>query len=595
MLDFTQIISITGKRWQEKLYDSRLAFGLSQRFDEPEIIGRLLANRNITLEEASHFLNPALKNFLVDPSHLHDLDNAVQRIIQAIQKKEKICIFGDYDVDGATSTALLYRYFKQIGVYTDFYIPDRLQEGYGPSSDAFKKLYQAGTHLIITVDCGTTSHQPLEEAKNLGVDVIVIDHHISEPKLPSAVAIINPNRLDQESPCQNLAAVGVCFLFLIALNRALRQKGYFSSLPEPNLLQFLDLVALGTVCDVMPLQKLNRAFVTQGLKIMAQRQNLGLKILMDLAGLQEAPSAYHLGFLLGPRINAGGRVGKSTHGVTLLTTDDPIVAQKIAHELDIFNRERQAIEAEVLKEAHHQAEIQAQQEGILIVGSTHWHPGVIGIVAGRLKDYYHRPTLVVSFDENGFGKGSGRSIPGVDLGSLIHAARQTKLIPAGGGHAMAAGFSIDKSNLQLFKDFLNSRIQALNLDLVPCLSIDGHLSVEAATPQLLKKLERLSPYGQGNPTPRFMFSNVRILHTEIVGNHHIKCHLGSLEGGKLQAIAFKSCETALGPAFLNHSGRPFHMLGTLKLDSWLGQERVQFSIEDAILASDALPHKQAGP
>ncbi|OJX12397.1 MAG: single-stranded-DNA-specific exonuclease RecJ [Caedibacter sp. 37-49] len=593
MLDFTQFISITGKRWQEKRYDSRLAFGLSQRFDEPEIIGRLLASRNITLEEAPDFLNPTLKNFLIDPSHLHDLDKAVQRIIQSIEKKEKICIFGDYDVDGATSTALLYRYFKQIGICADFYIPDRLQEGYGPSSAAFKKLHQAGTHLIITVDCGTTSHQPIEDAKNLGLDVVVIDHHISEPKLPSAAAIINPNRLDQESPYQTLAAVGVCFLLLIALNRTLRQKGYFTSFPEPNLLQFLDLVALGTVCDVMPLQKLNRAFVAQGLKIMAQRQNLGLKTLMDLVSLQETPSTYHLGFLLGPRINAGGRVGKSTHGVTLLTTDDPIVAQKIAHELDIFNRERQAIEAEVLAEAHQQAKMQAQQEGILIVANTHWHPGVIGIVAGRLKDYYHRPTLVISFDENGFGKGSGRSIPGIDLGSLIHAARQMNLIPAGGGHAMAAGFSLEKSNLQPFKDFLNTRIQALNLDLVPCLNIDGHLTVEAATPHLLRKLDRLSPYGQGNPTPRFMFSNVRILHTEIVGNNHIKCHLGSLEGGKLQAIAFKSCETSLGPAFLNHSGRPFHMLGTLKLDSWLGQERVQFSIEDAILASDALALKQA--
>ena len=335
MLDFSCSTSITGKRWQEKACDDRLAFALSQRLDEPEIVGRLLASRNITLEEAPDFLTPSLKNLLVDPSHLHDLNNAVQRIIQAIEKKEKICIFGDYDVDGATSTALLYRYFKQIDLHVDFYIPDRLQEGYGPNILAIEKLRQSGVHLIITVDCGTTSHAPLKAAENMGLDVIVIDHHIGEPKLPPATAIVNPNRLDQESSCQTLAAVGVSFLLLIALNRTLRQQGYFKSFPEPNLLQFLDLVALGTVCDVMPLQKLNRAFVTQGLKVMAQRQNLGLKTLMDTAGLQEAPSAYHLGFMLGPRINAGGRVGKSTHGVTLLTTDDPALAQKIAQELEV--------------------------------------------------------------------------------------------------------------------------------------------------------------------------------------------------------------------------------------------------------------------
>ncbi|MBN9343613.1 MAG: single-stranded-DNA-specific exonuclease RecJ [Caedibacter sp. 38-128] len=587
MLDFSCSTSITGKRWQEKACDDRLAFALSQRLDEPEIVGRLLASRNITLEEAPDFLTPSLKNLLVDPSHLHDLNNAVQRIIQAIEKKEKICIFGDYDVDGATSTALLYRYFKQIDLHVDFYIPDRLQEGYGPNILAIEKLRQSGVHLIITVDCGTTSHAPLKAAENMGLDVIVIDHHIGEPKLPPATAIVNPNRLDQESSCQTLAAVGVSFLLLIALNRTLRQQGYFKSFPEPNLLQFLDLVALGTVCDVMPLQKLNRAFVTQGLKVMAQRQNLGLKTLMDTAGLQEAPSAYHLGFMLGPRINAGGRVGKSTHGVTLLTTDDPALAQKIAQELEVFNRERQAIEAEVLKEARFQAEIEANQNSILIVGSAQWHPGVIGIVAGRLKDHYHRPTLVISFDENDIGKGSGRSIPGIDLGSLIQAARQRNLILAGGGHSMAAGFTIEKSKLEPFKSFLNERIQAFKIDMTPYLTIDGYLSLDSATPELLHKLERLAPYGQGNPTPRFVFSNIRILHAEIVGNSHIKCHLGTLEGSRLQAIAFKSYETTLGPALLNHSGRFFHILGTLKLDSWLGQNRVQLSIEDAFFASEA--------
>lgn len=593
MIDFSHTLSLTGKRWQEKACDTRLAFALSQRLDEPEIVGRLLASRNITLEEAPHFLNPSLKNLLVDPSHLLDLTNALQRIVQAIKEKEKICIFGDYDVDGATSTALLYRYFKQIGIQVDFYIPDRLQEGYGPNIPALEKLHQSGAHLIITVDCGTTSHEPLQMAKSIGLDVIVIDHHIGEPKLPSAIAIVNPNRLDQESPCQTLAAVGVSFLLLVALNRTLRQQGYFTSCPEPNLLQFLDLVALGTVCDVMPLQKLNRAFVTQGLKVMAQRQNLGLKTLMDTAGLQEAPSAYHLGFMLGPRINAGGRVGKSTHGVTLLTTDDPALAQQISQELEIFNRERQAIEAEVLQEAQSQADIEINQSSILIVENTHWHPGVIGIVAGRLKDSYHRPTLVISFDEKGIGKGSGRSITGIDLGSLIQAARQSNLIISGGGHAMAAGFTIEKSKLALFKTFLNERIQALNLDLVPSLTIDGYLSLSSATPEFLQKLERLAPYGQGNPTPRFVFSNIRILHAEIVGRNHIKCQVGTLEGNRLQAIAFKSYETPLGPALLNHSGRLFHILGTLKLDSWSGKERVQLSIEDALSASESLPFKQA--
>lgn len=592
MFDFSYSTSITGKRWQEKKHDSRLAFTISQRLDEPEIVGRLLASRHVSFEEASHFLAPSLKNSLSDPSHLHDLDKAVQRIIKAIKNKEKICIFGDYDVDGATSTALLYRYFKQVDLSVDFYIPDRLQEGYGPNIAALRKLHQNGTHLIITVDCGTTSHDPLDAAKTLGLDVIVVDHHIGEPKLPSALAIVNPNRLDQESSCQSLAAVGVCFLLLIALNRTLRHQNYFTSFPEPNLLQFLDLVALGTVCDVMPLQHLNRAFVAQGLKIMAQRQNLGLKTLMDTAALQETPSAYHLGFMLGPRINAGGRVGKSTHGVTLLTTDDPNLAQKIAQELEIFNQERQAIEAEVIKEALYQAEIEVEKNSILIVEKTAWHPGVIGIVAGRLKELYHRPTLVISFDENGVGKGSGRSIPGIDLGSLIQAARQSNLLLAGGGHSMAAGFSIEKSTLPRLKAFLNERIEALKLDLTPCLTIDGYLSLNSATTDLLDKLERLAPYGQGNPTPRFVFSNIRILHAEIVGNNHIKCQLGTVEGGRLQAIAFKSYDTPLGPALLNHSGRLFHILGTLKLNSWLGQNRVQLSIEDAFFASDVRPLPQ---
>jgi single-stranded-DNA-specific exonuclease len=580
--EVTRELSVSGKRWLLREVDPRTVLALVQRLGESELMARLLAIRGATLDNVQQFLHPTLRDHLPDPLHLKDMDIAISRLLHAIQRGEEICFYGDYDVDGATSTALMVSYFRAIGLSPRFYIPDRIQEGYGPNVAAFTALAQDGVKVIVTLDCGTTAFEPIAAAQQAGVDVIVIDHHTAEPRLPEAFAIINPNRLDEQSPYRFLAAVGIAFLTLVALNQRLRQVGYFKKRPEPDLLTFLDLVALGTVCDVMPLQGLNRAFVKQGLKVLSKRQRQGLRALCDVGGMVSPPAAYHLGFVLGPRINAAGRIGCADYGTRLLLSHDEEETQTLARTLDHLNRERQVIEQQVLEEASIQAE-QQDQSPLIIVHGDGWHPGVIGIVAGRLKERFHRPTLVISFDNQHLGKGSGRSITGIDLGSLIHAARQQELIPNGGGHAMAAGFSVMRGQLASFREFLIERILATAPGLVPAASFDGYLAASALTVEFVESLARLEPYGQGNPAPRFVVENLQITASEVVGNGHIRVFLRSLEGLRLKGVAFRAVGTPLGDCLLNPPFHPVQMLVAVKLNHWNGNTTVELDIEDMCL------------
>ena len=572
--------SESGKKWNLRPYNEMDALALSQRLGLPSIVAQMLAARGFHMDSAESFLNPTLRANLPDPYSLKDMETAVARITHAIQNKQNIVIFGDYDVDGATSSALLYRYFNQLGATARVYIPDRIDEGYGPNETAFETLAREGAHLIITVDCGTTSFAPLQKAKELGLDVIVIDHHAAEPKLPEAHAIVNPNRLDEPvNPLQHLAAVGVSFLLTVALNRHLRSIAFFKTAPEPNLMDLLDLVALGTVCDVMPLKGLNRAFVKQGLKVMADRKNLGLKTLSNVTKIDSFPTTYHLGFVLGPRINAGGRVGEAGLGSLLLRTENPTQAEEIALKLEEFNRVRKEIEYDVLNAAFDQAH--KQLDPIIMVADRGWHPGVIGIVAGRLKEKFNRPACVISLSEDGIGKGSARSIPGLDLGAMIQAAKQSGLLIAGGGHAMAAGFSVEEAKIPEFHSFLSQRSTSfMSQDNVPVLELDGILNLNALTPALVNKIDSLAPFGSGNPTPKFALTNLRILKIDIVGGEHIRLVAGQLDNAKVNAIAFRAVESDMGQALLNHRGNPVHLAGSLKLDSWMGVEKLQFVIDD---------------
>src|SRR5437868_13958238 len=484
--------SLTGRRWAERLADERLALAMAQRHGLPDAICRLLAAREVDLEGVPDFLEPTLRRFLPDPSHLKDMDVAVARLVRAIQQGERIVVFGDYDVDGATSSALLLRFFRSIGGNIRVYIPDRRKEGYGPNTAALLKLREEGAAVVVTVDCGVTAYAPLAEAKRVGLDVIVIDHHQAEITLPEAVAVVDPNRVDDDSPHKQLAAVGVAFLLAVGVNRALRAAGWYNTArTEPDLRQWLDLVALGTVADVVPLTGVNRALVRQGLLVMAQRRNPGLVALADVARLREAPGAYHLAFLLGPRVNAGGRVGQADLGARLLASDDRHEVGALALRLDEFNAERRAIEREVLDQAIARLEglYGPDRKGLpsaLVVESEGWHIGVIGIVASRLVERYGRPAFVVGMDGD-LGKGSGRSVKGVDLGAAVLAARQRGLLVNGGGHAMAAGLTVARGHLAELATFLDQRLGPLlgAAPLVRELGIDAALAPGAATQDLV--------------------------------------------------------------------------------------------------------------
>jgi len=573
--------SLGGRRWCLRPGDEREAVALSQRFALPELVGRVLAARGIGLDDAEPYLAPTLKALLPDPSHLLDMDKAVARLVAAVTNREPIGIFGDYDVDGATSSALLANFLRAASATALVHIPDRIVEGYGPNAPALLALLAKGCRVVVTVDCGTTAFAALAAAAEAGIDVIVVDHHEAEEALPAAFAMVNPNRLDETSPHGHLAAVGVAFLLAVALNRGLKEAGWYAGRAAPDLLQWLDLVALGTVCDVVPLIGVNRALVTQGLKVMARRGNVGLAALADVAAIREKPDAYHCGYILGPRVNAGGRVGGAELGTRLLSTDDAAEAADIASQLDGFNKDRQEIEAVVLRQAIDQVEGHPEDGGPLVLAAGDgWHPGVIGIVAGRLKERYARPACVVAFDGD-TGKGSGRSVSGLDLGAAIIAARQAGLLSAGGGHAMAAGFTVAKSKLAEFRAFVAARLEAQQEgDLVPLLELDGALDCGGATVALIETLARLGPFGSGNAEPRFAIVAARIVKADVVGAGHVRCVLAGSGGQRLKAIAFRAADTDLGQALLTARGTAFHLAGTLRADTWGGTTSVQLSIED---------------
>ncbi|MDN5248337.1 MAG: single-stranded-DNA-specific exonuclease RecJ [Wolbachia endosymbiont of Tyrophagus putrescentiae] len=572
-------LSATNAYWKLQEADHRGVLALMQKFELPEILARILINRGINIENVSDFLYPLVKSSLPDPFHLLDMDKAVSRIIQAIESKENIAIFGDYDVDGATSSALINRYLTAIGVHSIIYIPDRVDEGYGLNTSALLQLKKQGIDLCISVDCGTLAHQPIEDAKNFNLDIIVVDHHIGTEKLPHAVAVINPNRLDEDSPYNNLAAVGVSFLLIVALNKSLRERGFFTNKKEPNLFDLLDLVALGTVCDVMQITGLNRVFVSQGLKVMSARKNVGLRVLFDALGILEKPSVSRLGFSIGPCINAGGRVGKASLGAKLLSTQDEEEAHAIALKLIDLNNARKMLENEALSEAVSQAEKFIALNAKFILVSSSWHQGIIGIIASRLKEQFHLPTVVISLN-NGVGKASCRSIPGVDIGAAVLSAKFMNLIVEGGGHNMAAGFSVEEHKIndlcnffaERFSDSINEKI----------LKIDGIVTVKAINLSLWNQLQRLEPFGVGNPEPRFIVQGARIIKPEVVGADHIKCFLAD-ENITVRAIAFRAVDTKLGSAIMQ--GNIKAIAGKISVNYWNGREFIQFLIEDILTAN----------
>lgn len=578
--------SAMGYRWRLRAVDERLTLAISQRTGANDTLARVLAGRGVNADAAEDFLTPTLRNLLPDPSHLLDMDKAATRLADAMRNGETIAIFGDYDVDGATSTALVTCYLRAAGAKRVLHhIPDRITEGYGPNIPALLALKANGASLVITVDCGAAAFEPLAAATDAGLDVLVMDHHIGDAAQPKAFAIVNPNRFDETSPHKHLAAVGVCFLLVVATNRVLRARGHHSI---PNPLQWLDLVALGTVCDVVSLHGVNRALVSQGLKVLAERRNPGLAALADVARMDETPLCYHLGFLLGPRINAGGRVGKATMGVELLTTDDYAQALSLAQQLDRFNAERKTLEALALEEATALAEARADGDAVILVDGN-WHPGVIGIVAGRLKDKFHKPVAVIARDGD-LGKASARSVSGVDFGAAVVAARNSGLLLAGGGHAMAAGFTVELPQLERLREFLNKRLEqdVTRYAEQRALTIDAQLAPQAATPELLMQLKQAEPFGMGNPAPRFAFSKLQLVKADLAGESHIRCIFtdggvgGRASGARLQGIAFRAVGSPLEQVLAEaQRGKLLHVVGQLKLNSWNGSDRVDLHIEDA--------------
>ncbi|MBL8645028.1 MAG: single-stranded-DNA-specific exonuclease RecJ [Rhodospirillaceae bacterium] len=585
---FDDLTSLSGRQWRLHPIDNRKVESLIRQAGVNDILARVLAARGVTPETAHDFLHPTLKALMPDPSSLAGMDEAVRRLVAAIDAKEKIAVFGDYDVDGATSSALLKRFFRSINIDLTVYIPDRMKEGYGPNAAAMQHLAAQGMKVVITVDCGITAFEPLSAAKTAGLDVVVVDHHKAEPRLPEAAAVINPNRLDCASKQGHLAAVGVTFLLVVALNRALRTSGWYArhNITEPDLKQWLDIVALGTVADVVPLIGLNRAYVLQGLATLARGANPGFAALRKVSAIDSAPSAYHLGFMYGPRVNAGGRVGQADLGIRILSTDDPDEAAALALRLDEHNRERKDIEAAVLAEAIEQIETRNVDAPVLFAVGAAWHPGVIGIVASRLKDRYGRPTCVVALD-GGMAKGSGRSVKGVDLGKAVLAARDVGLLFNGGGHAMAAGFTVEEPRLQAFIDFMEKHVSAQSAagEVAIMHDLDGVLSVGAVTTEFAGMLGELEPYGSGNDEPRFAVMDAQVAKADIVGSGHVRCFLTGRGGGRLKAIAFRSADSDLGVGLLNARGRTLHLSGKIQLETWQGRTNAQLLIDDAMFAA----------
>lgn len=587
--------SARGLRWRERLApeDANRATMISQRHGLSELLGRVIAARGIGVDETSVFLDPTLKALMPDPSTLQGMDVAAARLADVIEKREKVAVFGDYDVDGACSSALMNRFLAAHDLGCRIYIPDRLFEGYGPNPAAIEMLAKEGASLIVTVDCGTTSFEPLDAAKKIGVDVVVIDHHQADVALPEALAVVNPNRQDDLSGLGHLCAAGVVFLVLVATVRELRRRGYYKEhRAAPDLLQLLDLVALATVCDVVPLVTLNRAYVVKGLQMMRARQNIGLRALFDTANLDAAPTTYHLGYILGPRINAGGRIGDAGLGSRLLSLNDPVEAARIAETLDRLNRERKALETHMLDEAMAEADRLVDENPdipLLLVGSENWHKGVVGLVASRLTDRFHRPSCVIAWTgpEGGRlteGTGSLRSISGVDIGAAVRGAVAKGLLKKGGGHAMAAGLTVSRDGADTLKAFLFDALRsaATTARVRAALDIDGALIPGAVTPEFMSLIERAGPYGQGNPQPRFVFPSHRVKFAKVVGEAHVRCALEAADGSRIDGIAFRAAGQPLGELLLAANGAmPIHVAGTLKRDTWGGREKIDMTIDDA--------------
>ncbi|HEX8580116.1 MAG TPA: single-stranded-DNA-specific exonuclease RecJ, partial [Allosphingosinicella sp.] len=578
--------SILGQPWR---WRGTASDGFDDGFQPDDLVDQLLMARGVIREELLRHREPTIRGFMPDPSIFRDMDTAAARLADAVEAGEEVAVFGDYDVDGATSAALLVRLLRDLGKAPRAYIPDRLMEGYGPSGEALVRLAREGASLIVTVDCGAQAFEALEMAKAEGVDVVIVDHHKCASQLPVAQALVNPNRLDEDDEAAahgHLAAVGVCFLLGAALIRVLRARGFFASRPEPRLIDLLDLVALGTVADVAQLRGLNRAFVTQGLKVMAQKRNVGLAALAVAARLSKPPTCTDLGFALGPRINAGGRVGKSDLGVRLLTTEDPAEAEAIAAELDRFNEERRAIEAGVCEAAEQLCGSQGNR-AVAIVSSPGWHPGVIGIVAGRLKEKLGRPAIVIAIGEDGIGKGSGRSVSGVDLGAAVLAAKDSGLLIAGGGHAMACGVTVEAGKIDALAEFLEERLSA---DVARAsdgrsLLLDAILAPGGVCPDLCDALDQGGPYGAGWPAPRVVAGPVRVVKADIVGNGHLRLVVAGDDGRRIKAIAFRMAESALGEAMLSAPPhRKLWIAGRIKRDEWSDRVSAEMHLEDAAWA-----------
>jgi single-stranded-DNA-specific exonuclease len=575
--------SLGGRRWIWRAGEDRVAAAISQRLELPEIVGRVLAARGVGIEAAPHFLEPTLRALLPDPSLLLDMDAAAERLADAARRGETVAVFGDYDVDGACSAALMVSFLRGLGCEAIFHVPDRMKEGYGPNGPALESLVARGARVVVCVDCGTAAAEALAAIAGRA-DVVVLDHHKAEGPPPAILATVNPNRLDDSSGLRSLCAAGVAFLAAVATARALRRSGFFAGRAEPDLMGLLDLVALATVCDVMPMTGVNRALVSQGLKIMARRDRPGLAALLDVTQARDRPNAFTCGYALGPRINASGRIAEADAGLRLLLAEDPAEAQALAERLDGVNRQRQEVEAEMLDAALRDAERRAEAgDAALVVAGEGWHPGVVGIVAGRIKERFNRPACVAGI-AGGIAKGSGRSVPGLDLGAAVIAARQSGLLETGGGHPMAAGFSLRADRLDAFRAFLNERLAAAAaLPSAADLAVEGAMAVPGATVDLARQLERLAPFGAGNEEPMLVLSRARVLRADRVGReaNTIRAFVEGEGGGpRLKAMLFRAREGALADALLSRSGAPLHLAGHLRAESWNGAETPSFSVVD---------------
>jgi len=573
--------SVTGKNWLFKKYDENYVKKISETFNFDEILCKFLSIRKIKIDRIKNFLNPTIKNNLPNPTSIKDMDIATNSATTHIQEKNIVGIFADYDVDGATSAALLAKYFKKINRPYKLFIPDRIKHGYGPNIVGFNFLINEGSKLIITVDCGTSSHEAISYAKNKNIETIILDHHQGDIKLPEATAIVNPNRIDDESNLNYLCAAGVCFMFLIGLNKKLRDKNWFklNNIDEPEILNFLDLVSLGTICDVVPVIKLNRAIVKQGLKIFRKRKNIGLKTLYDSSEIKSTPNTYHLGYLIGPKINAGGRVGKSSLGAELLISDNQEKVDYLSKKLNYYNDQRKKIEFKLIKIAENK--IKNINDPIILIQGKNFHEGIIGIAASRIKDKFNKPCIIISVKGN-IGKGSARSVMGFNIGSIIISAVQNQILLSGGGHKMAGGFLVSIDKIETFNEFLVKKYNNLNIenDNFKNLYLDSLIMPTALNNEFYKSIEALSPFGTGNPEPKFLIENLKLANVNIISDKHIKAIFYSKTNDVVKAIAYNSVGTILESYLMKNNKSFMNIAGTLISNYWNGKNNIEFVIND---------------